>query len=339
MAKNLLKQERRRRMNESRAALITGQEESQQDPAGNRLWEQIEPHFHDALDRLKPADREAILLRFVQEQSLGEVGAALGISENTARMRIQRALERIRTHLAKVGVVVTLAALTGLLEQRAAQAAPADLIARVSRVASGDTPLNASLSEAVAHTGRVISRPAGRKPLLALLVSLCLLGGLLVYRQSLPHRLGAAAQRRLFMRMAGNWRGDLEFADDRTHQRATYPTTVVCSVESGGSGLRFTSAFTGSHAVDVMTLMRDPRSGTVTVRNGGPKSTHLLAAVGEFVAAGNGNVHFEGFDLSRNVETHLAISVDRSRLTAQEEYRFPGGAAFHFRNRYTLTRQ
>ena len=98
VSRNLLKQERRRERIEVRAM----EDALSQPNPGNPLWEQIEPHFHAALDRLKPADRTAILLRYVQDESLAEVGTRLGIPENTARMRIHRAMEKLRAHLAQV---------------------------------------------------------------------------------------------------------------------------------------------------------------------------------------------------------------------------------------------
>lgn len=50
-----------------------------------------------ALDALGAPEREAVILRFVQGLSLAEVGAAQGVTEDAARMRIQRALKRLRT--------------------------------------------------------------------------------------------------------------------------------------------------------------------------------------------------------------------------------------------------
>lgn len=50
-----------------------------------------------ALDALNSSDREAVVLRFVQGLSFAEVGQAQGVSEDAARMRVGRALKRLRT--------------------------------------------------------------------------------------------------------------------------------------------------------------------------------------------------------------------------------------------------
>ena len=90
----------------------------------NHAWQAVEPFLNAAVARLRPADREAILLRFFEGHALAEVGARLGVSENAARMRVARAVERLRRHLAREGAVLSGTALAALLAGHAAQAAP-----------------------------------------------------------------------------------------------------------------------------------------------------------------------------------------------------------------------
>lgn len=52
-----------------------------------------------ALEQLKPSERDAVVLRFERELSFREVGAACGVDEATARKRVSRALDRLRTLL------------------------------------------------------------------------------------------------------------------------------------------------------------------------------------------------------------------------------------------------
>jgi RNA polymerase sigma-70 factor, ECF subfamily len=51
------------------------------------------------LERVRPGDREALLLRFGADLSFEEVAAATGIDERTARQRVSRALLRLRSAL------------------------------------------------------------------------------------------------------------------------------------------------------------------------------------------------------------------------------------------------
>ena len=50
-----------------------------------------------ALDKLKPSEREALVLRFVADLSHREIAVACGLDEAAARKRISRALERLRS--------------------------------------------------------------------------------------------------------------------------------------------------------------------------------------------------------------------------------------------------
>ena len=58
-----------------------------------------------------------------------------GLSENAARMRVDRALDKLRAALAKRGVTSTATALAAVLAERAIGAAPAGLAAHVSHAA------------------------------------------------------------------------------------------------------------------------------------------------------------------------------------------------------------
>ena len=49
----------------------------------------------DALEHLGETDRNAVLLRFFNEKSHRETAAALGISEDAAKKRVTRALDKL----------------------------------------------------------------------------------------------------------------------------------------------------------------------------------------------------------------------------------------------------
>ena len=50
------------------------------------------PILDEGLLNLKETDRQAIVLRFLEDHSLREVGSALGVEEDAARKRVSRAL-------------------------------------------------------------------------------------------------------------------------------------------------------------------------------------------------------------------------------------------------------
>ncbi len=88
-------------------------------------WEQLAPLLDEALAGLGTKDRHAVLLRFFEKKSFAEIGLALGGNENSARVRVVRAVEKLRRFFHRRGVAVSATALSGLLLSNAVQAAPA----------------------------------------------------------------------------------------------------------------------------------------------------------------------------------------------------------------------
>lgn len=98
-------------------------------------WSELRPVLDAALHELSATDRDAILLRYFDNLSLADVGATLGVSDNTARMRVDRTLEKLRTRLARRGITSTAAALGAALAGQPVVAAPAALVTSVTGVA------------------------------------------------------------------------------------------------------------------------------------------------------------------------------------------------------------
>jgi len=57
----------------------------------------------EALEELRPSEREAVVLRYGTGLAYRKVGEACGIEEATARKRVSRALSKLRTLLAEEG--------------------------------------------------------------------------------------------------------------------------------------------------------------------------------------------------------------------------------------------
>jgi len=132
---NALTIQRRRQRREQEAYMQTTLNES---PAQEN-WQQIGPLLEAALGRLSAQDHDAVVLRFFQGRSLCEVGAALGTSEEAAKKRVSRALDKLRHYFLKQGVDSTAATIADSISANSIQAAPALLAqsATASALAKG----------------------------------------------------------------------------------------------------------------------------------------------------------------------------------------------------------
>ena len=90
-----------------------------------------------ALLRLGPVDREVVARRYLRGESLAEVGAVMGMNENTVGRRIVRALEKLRKVMGRRGDTAPLSVVAGVMMSEALVKAPAGLAAAGETAGSG----------------------------------------------------------------------------------------------------------------------------------------------------------------------------------------------------------
>ena len=103
--------------------------------APNLIWDQISPLLDEALAQLGEKDRQAVLLRFFEDKGLAEVGSYLGSGEDAARMRINRALEKLQRYFNRRGISSTTGIIAGAISANSVQAVPPALAKSVTAVA------------------------------------------------------------------------------------------------------------------------------------------------------------------------------------------------------------
>jgi RNA polymerase sigma factor (sigma-70 family) len=96
---------------------------------------QIKTVLDEAIDKLESNDRQAVILRFFEKQTLRNVGTILGITEDAAQKRVSRALEKLRGLLSERGITMSITGLSSMLESKAITAAPSSLANHVSQLA------------------------------------------------------------------------------------------------------------------------------------------------------------------------------------------------------------
>ena len=86
--------------------------------------------------RLGQKERDAIVLRFFENRTVREVAVALGLREDAAQKRVNRATDKLRDYFVRRGVQVSTAALLASLGTHAVQAAPAELASKIAATAA-----------------------------------------------------------------------------------------------------------------------------------------------------------------------------------------------------------
>ena len=123
-----IQRRRQRREQEAHMQSILNEPESE-------TWQQIAPLLDGAMEKLGQKDHDAVVLRFFEGRNFKEVGAALGASEDAAKMRVNRALDKLRKFFTKRGVSSTTAIIAGVISANSVQAAPVALAKSVTAVA------------------------------------------------------------------------------------------------------------------------------------------------------------------------------------------------------------
>lgn len=112
------------------------------DSAASSETEEI---LDDAIAQLRQRDRNALLLRFFAGRSLTEVGQSMGVSEDAARQRIFRAIEKLRGYFKSKGITAESATITAMLGM-AVKPAGAEFAKSAASLAAAKAAARAKLS-------------------------------------------------------------------------------------------------------------------------------------------------------------------------------------------------
>jgi RNA polymerase sigma factor (sigma-70 family) len=158
-AVTFIRSEIRRAHRELEAHMQTAANETEPD-----VWPQISPLLDEAMADLNETDRHAVVLRFFDERSMCDVGAALGASEDAAKKRVNRAVAKLRLFFTKRGVVLSTTVLQATLSTNSVQAAPAGLAKAISiaAIAKGATASSSILAVAKGFLKPVFTLSAGK---------------------------------------------------------------------------------------------------------------------------------------------------------------------------------
>jgi len=153
-------------------------------------WERLRPVLDDAMSELSETDYDALVLRFYQNRDFRAIGAAIGVSDDTAQKRVSRALEKLRDLLAQRGIRATAAALGMVITANAVQSAPVCLANGITSAIAGASLTSSSASTAITKT---IAMTAFQKLLVTAAVTVGIVTPVLVLHSD-QSKLGAQEQ-------------------------------------------------------------------------------------------------------------------------------------------------
>lgn len=229
---SLIRREVRRQRREQEVYMQTSTEPDMS------LWEQIAPLLDDAMGRLGERDRNAIVLRFFENRTPQEVAARLKLNEVTARKRVSRALEKLRTFFARRGVVLTTAIIAGAISGNSVQAAPTVLANPATAVAIAKGAA-ASASTLTLIKG-VLKVMAWTKTKTAVITTAALLlagGGTSLVTLKIIHAIRAAH----YPNLQGDWEGVMPLGGTGIHKGESVSTRIVMKLLKKGS--QYTASF------------------------------------------------------------------------------------------------
>lgn len=125
---NMVREDSRRKRYEQEASVA----ETLVSTGESECMEQGSIVLIDALEALPRRDREVILVRFFEDKSHRQIAETLGISEAAARVRVSRAVEKLRVIFSKRGFAAPSASLLCALSAQTAAAVPKDLASSVA---------------------------------------------------------------------------------------------------------------------------------------------------------------------------------------------------------------
>jgi len=155
-----------------------------QESEGESLWRQLSPLLEEAMSKLRPAERDAVLLRFFENRSIRDVAIALGLQEPAAQKRVQRATDKLRRFFVKRGVQVSVTTLLASISSSAVHAAPSGLasLVRIAGASKG-AAASASTLNVIQSTFRVMAWTKARiTVVVAVVAAAAMTTGVVAYR-------------------------------------------------------------------------------------------------------------------------------------------------------------
>jgi RNA polymerase sigma factor (sigma-70 family) len=278
------------------------------------------------LERLTIEDREALLLHFAENRPYSDLASHLGVSENTARMRVQRALERLQRRLGLSASALTLGLKgipTGqpnveLTEVWASAAIQSPSLSPIGNALLGITIMTTVQKTILAGSAIALAAFLG-------------IGGKAIANQSRrpSGEENLAEVAKVYAPLTGNWKGKLTYADFKTGRLHSYPITVKLLADS--RTLFAEMKYSDPQFDSKIRLTVKPSERKLTIEDDSVTNLNLISY-------GPGNVVAEGDSVIDEKKTFVRFTVKNSASSAlvMQERRTQDG--WKLMNKYELER-
>ena len=298
----------------------------------SEVWSQIAPLLDAAMAGLSEADHDAVALRFFDGKSMKEIGAALGASEDAVKMRVNRAVEKLRIIFTRRGIVCSAAALTAAISANAVHAAPIGLAVTVSTAAALSGTAIATSTTAT----KAIALITAPKALVAGIAAVAITAGVGTYviQQVIgaPPVAAEAADSEYGILKTPDGKplpdADVLLSTDSTFVHVYATTPPKAAVARTGADGRFSFPLAPENRAVI--VMHEKGYGQITVAELVKRHELTLqpwARVEGTLREGNKPLAEEWIYLSR---THIGSQIERATFRTQHEIRVKTDAAGHY---------
>jgi RNA polymerase sigma factor (sigma-70 family) len=123
----------------------------------SNVWKHIEPLLDMALASLGENDHNAIVLRYLEGQNFKNISTALGTTEAGAKMRVNRALEKLRKFFSQRGLTCSAALIAAAISANSIQAAPLGLAVSTTVAVTNGMTNTASTATLLKETLKIMT--------------------------------------------------------------------------------------------------------------------------------------------------------------------------------------
>lgn len=204
-------------------------------------WEHLAPLLDDGMLRLSESERDALVLRFFEGRNFNEVALAMGASEDAAKKRVSRALEKLRGFFGKHGVALSSAHISSAVSAHSIQSAPPALAHTITVLAlTKGTAAGASTLTLIKGGLKIMAWSKTKTAIVAGVIALALGGVTPLAVKIINHERTRTAM----AHMQGAWEGTiivptgakLRVVLNITHTNGDYRVTAD-SIDQGAKGI------------------------------------------------------------------------------------------------------